>query len=390
MNWLVPVMVGAADMAFPRLNNISYWLLVSALILISLSLLGGGVGTGWTVRNAAQQSDLLIENFVQCKEVPIKLITSHNQEEIELIMLSIHGLFAGVLKKDFNAPQRLNTKNLSNKHSNLFSFCIWLIGITDAIGDFTIEKSGPNKYSWVFFIDQHKYNERMLYYIKNNLNIGQINKYKNMVKQRIRDRNNIKDIIIPIFDQQPLLTSKYYKYNLWKEGLNIWESNISLNDKINKIENIRKEIKIIPKDQKSPIWLNKDLTDINIIKNILNKYWVAGLTEGDGSFYLVNKDNNRISPGFGYSQKLDSHIFECLRKIFHIKAKVRIYNNKCQLNTTNKRSINNILKYFNNLLISQKTLEYKIWSKAIYYNDKDNKKKQIRYKNILRNLRKKD
>jgi heme/copper-type cytochrome/quinol oxidase subunit 1 len=36
-------------MAFPRLNNISYWLLVSALILISLSLLAGGAGTGWTV-----------------------------------------------------------------------------------------------------------------------------------------------------------------------------------------------------------------------------------------------------------------------------------------------------------------------------------------------------
>jgi hypothetical protein len=36
-------------MAFPRLNNISYWTLVSALFMISLSLLGGGAGTGWTV-----------------------------------------------------------------------------------------------------------------------------------------------------------------------------------------------------------------------------------------------------------------------------------------------------------------------------------------------------
>jgi hypothetical protein len=116
-------------------------------------------------------------------------------------MLSIYGSFAGVLKIDFNAPQRLNTKNLSNKHSNIFSFCLWLIGITDAEGGFTIEKSGPNKYSWVYFIDQHKYNERMLYYIKRNLNIGHITKYKSMTKYRIRDRNNIKLILIPIFDQ---------------------------------------------------------------------------------------------------------------------------------------------------------------------------------------------
>ena len=146
---------------------------------------------------------------------------------------------------------------------------------------------------------------------------------------------------------------------------------------------------MIPINYKAPIWLNKDLTDIHVIKNILNKYWIAGFTEGDGSFYLVNKDNNRISPGFGISQKLDSHIQECLRKIFHIKAKVRIYKDKCQLDTTNKRSIHNILNYYNNLLISQKALEYKIWCKAIYYNDKDNQNKQIRYKKLLINFRKK-
>ena len=196
-----------------------------------------------------------------------------------------------------------------------------------------------------------------------------------MTKYRIRDRNQIKDIILPIFDQLPLLTSKFYKYSLWKNGLEIWESEISLNEKIEKIEKIRKEIKMIPINYKSPIWLNKDLTDIKIIKEILNKYWVGGYTEGDGSFYLVKKEKNRISPGFGISKKLDSYILECLRKLFHIKAKLRIYPLKAQLNTTNKRSINNIKNYYKNLLISQKALEYKIWCKAIYYNDKDNKKK---------------
>jgi cytochrome c oxidase subunit 1 len=24
-NWLVPVMIGAPDMAFPRMNNVSFW-----------------------------------------------------------------------------------------------------------------------------------------------------------------------------------------------------------------------------------------------------------------------------------------------------------------------------------------------------------------------------
>jgi hypothetical protein len=210
----------------------------------------------------------------------------------------MNGLFAGVSKKDFDAPQRLNTGNLSSKHSNLFDFSTWLIGFTDADGGFSIEKSGKNKYVWVYFLDQNKYNERILYYIKNILGVGNINKYENMVKYRIRDKKHLKEIIIPIFNQLPLLTSKIYKYNLWLKGLYLWESTLSIEEKIIEIEKIRNEIKNIPKDFKSPIWLNKDFTNINIINQIINKYWLAGFTEGDGSFYLVKKDNNRIVPGF--------------------------------------------------------------------------------------------
>lgn len=36
-NFLVPVMIGAVDMAFPRLNNISFWLLPPSLILLLAS-----------------------------------------------------------------------------------------------------------------------------------------------------------------------------------------------------------------------------------------------------------------------------------------------------------------------------------------------------------------
>jgi cytochrome c oxidase subunit 1 len=42
-------MVGAADMSFPRLNNISFWLLPPSLMLLTISLFSGGMGTGWTI-----------------------------------------------------------------------------------------------------------------------------------------------------------------------------------------------------------------------------------------------------------------------------------------------------------------------------------------------------
>jgi len=46
-NWFVPLMLGVPDMAFPRLNNLSFWLLpVSLLLLLFSSLEGMGVGTG--------------------------------------------------------------------------------------------------------------------------------------------------------------------------------------------------------------------------------------------------------------------------------------------------------------------------------------------------------
>jgi cytochrome c oxidase subunit 1 len=49
-NYLVPLMIGAGDMAFPRLNMLSYWIfLVSTLVLLlSFFVPGGAFGGGWT------------------------------------------------------------------------------------------------------------------------------------------------------------------------------------------------------------------------------------------------------------------------------------------------------------------------------------------------------
>nr|YP_009485857.1 cytochrome c oxidase subunit I [Limbodessus palmulaoides]AVZ66427.1 cytochrome c oxidase subunit I [Limbodessus palmulaoides] len=49
-NWLVPLMLGAPDMAFPRMNNMSFWLLPPSLSLLMMSsMVESGAGTGWTV-----------------------------------------------------------------------------------------------------------------------------------------------------------------------------------------------------------------------------------------------------------------------------------------------------------------------------------------------------
>jgi len=76
-NWFVPVMCGSPDMAFPRLNNISFWLLPPALFLLNYStVIDYGCGTGWTLYP------------------PLAGIEAHPGAAVDLTIFSLH--MAGV------------------------------------------------------------------------------------------------------------------------------------------------------------------------------------------------------------------------------------------------------------------------------------------------------
>ena len=50
-NWMIPLQIGAADMAFARMNNLSFWLLIPAALMLASGffLPGGAPSTGWTL-----------------------------------------------------------------------------------------------------------------------------------------------------------------------------------------------------------------------------------------------------------------------------------------------------------------------------------------------------
>ncbi len=50
-NWMIPLQVGASDMAFARMNNWSFWLLPPAgsLLILSFFVPGGAAAVGWTL-----------------------------------------------------------------------------------------------------------------------------------------------------------------------------------------------------------------------------------------------------------------------------------------------------------------------------------------------------
>ena len=75
-NWFVPLMIGSPDMAFPRLNNVSFWLLVPSFILLLASpFVGSGAGTGWTIYP------------------PLSSDVGHSGPSVDMAILSLH--FAG-------------------------------------------------------------------------------------------------------------------------------------------------------------------------------------------------------------------------------------------------------------------------------------------------------
>lgn len=48
INYMVPLLIGAQDMAFPRINAFSFWVAVPAAVILLSSLALGGFDTGWT------------------------------------------------------------------------------------------------------------------------------------------------------------------------------------------------------------------------------------------------------------------------------------------------------------------------------------------------------
>ena len=73
MNFLLPLLVGGPDMAFPRLNNISFWLLIPSLILFLFAgLIENGAGTGWTLYP------------------PLSGLQSHSGPSVDLAIFALH------------------------------------------------------------------------------------------------------------------------------------------------------------------------------------------------------------------------------------------------------------------------------------------------------------
>lgn len=424
-NYIVPIMIGAPDMSYPRLNNVSFWLMVPSLLLIYLSgFIESGAAAGWTVNGLAVFKILLDagtswkNNCAMIIEISLIYnifiyITIINLIIYYYIDYKVIEEYLSYAKINYSARQsawviklqnliihqRLNVENMKLKNNynrvpnilfeNLDKAYFWLVGFTDGDGCFNIYINEKNKkVSLTFKLDQSIYNIRILYKIKKLLGYGKIKKYKNMRSLVIRDKIVLENLIIPIFDKYPLLTSKHYDYMLFKEALNIWNNNLlTQTEKIDQLIIIKN--KKISSDYISPALLN-----VTNGLNEINKYWLVGFIEAEGSFMIV-KDKKTYSLEFGITQKKDPKLLFEIGKILKCKGKILYFNkaNQCyNIKTRRKESIKFIINYFLNLMKGMKSLEFKIWSRTYYYTFLENEKRNLKMQHcklILTKLRKK-
>lgn len=307
-----------------------------------------------------------------------------------------------VNKRLFTSHQRLNEEHLNDnlnrtllKKSQNQNTDIndqweqWLVGFTDGDGNFHISHQG-DKWGLSYKLSQSIYNLRVLHYIKKQLGVGSITKDGTKGQYFIRDRKIIETVIIPIFDKYPLLTTKYFDYVKLKKALVILNNNsLSKEDKNLKLLAIKNSK--ANSDYISPAWNNAilPLTDVSSINNVMSKSWLVGFIEAEGSFYLTNKDSNRIVHGFGLTQKLDKVVLDGIGIMLHINNPVKFkeLHNHYILDTTNSRAIENIILFFKDTMKGVKSLEYKIWARS-YVKNKGDYNKLLNVRNMVRKIRK--
>nr|AWL21395.1 cytochrome c oxidase subunit I [Ruizia karukerae] len=111
-NWMIPLMLGSPDMSFPRLNNLSFWLLGTSLVLMIFSLLVDyGAGTSWTL-------------------YPSLSSAGHPGNSVDLVIFSLHMAGVSSIFGSINfmtTIKNMRSAAISLEHMSLF---VWTVFVT--------------------------------------------------------------------------------------------------------------------------------------------------------------------------------------------------------------------------------------------------------------------
>nr|YP_004927932.1 cytochrome c oxidase subunit I [Wellcomia siamensis]ACV96780.1 cytochrome c oxidase subunit I [Wellcomia siamensis] len=111
-NFMVPLMLKAPDMSFPRLNSLGFWLLICSLFLMLLSLfVDSGAGTGWTL-------------------YPTLSVLGHPGSAVDLVIFSLHVAGFSSILSSMNFVVTIFNLRSCSESLEFMSLFVWCIGVS--------------------------------------------------------------------------------------------------------------------------------------------------------------------------------------------------------------------------------------------------------------------
>ena len=257
----------------------------------------------------------------------------------------------------------------------------WALGLIETDGYIGYNLNN-GKHGWLFIVkvSLKSYNARSIYKLKSIFGIGKIHRdSEDMVTWKVTRFDQIKEIMLPIFEQYELRGIKAHEVAIMREALNIYESNITREEKTVILKELKSKSTLLCKSHNkniTPFWqkhLNiKDKDAVysvedyknlvpsqKILTELLDPDWLAGFIEGDGSLQI----NNRLQNVFELGQKYNIFLVLCIHKYFGITADIKIRPDLSYTMFTTKHpnSLELIEKTLTGRMRGIKSFELRLW-----------------------------
>lgn len=277
------------------------------------------------------------------------------------------------LKLEVKAP---NTNGLNHIP---VEFIGWFVGFTDGEGNFFIKiDKAKNFVGFRFKINLHLDDLNTLEYIKENLGVGRVKSLNDRtVTFEITNSAEIKQIIIPLFTNYPLLTVKKLNFEKFKSAFEM---------KYNYIDNSFNLILDLKNNMNTKLdYSSKEVSDWNkdnLLNGKITPYWLLGFMEAEGTFGIKN-----LRPYFQISQhECSRSTLELIQLYFEnlLENKLVNYSSLPLIELKFTRTLNKktnvysyvvsgidtqyyyILPFFYNLQFkSRKGVDFKLWMIAL-------------------------